>query len=325
MKSKGRLMNKATNITLEQAAEYLKSNDDFLILSHANPDGDTFGCSHGLCGALQRIGKRARIECADQMSNRLLFMKEAVKEQDFEPKVIVTVDVADKSLLGNLEKKYGEKVDLAIDHHLSHVPFAKRIYVEDNAAAACEIIYDLAVLLGAKIDAPLAQCIYAGIATDTGCFKFGNTTPTTHIKAAKLMEYGFDCGALNYRLFDMKSKARIALEQKVIEGMEYFAEGKGAIAVLPKSLLESVDTEDINGISAIPRQIEGVEVGIVLKEKENCWKASMRSNNVNVQELCGLFGGGGHIRAAGCSFKNKTPEEIKKEIKEAVTKAIEAL
>ena len=318
-------MNKATNITLEQAAEFLKANDDFLILSHANPDGDTFGCSHGLCGALQRIGKRARIECADPMSHRLAFMKEAVEEQSFEPRTIVTVDVADKSLLGKLEEKYGDKVDLAIDHHVSHVPFAKRIFVEDTAAAACELIYDLVLLLGAKIDSKLAQCIYAGIATDTGCFKFGNTTPATHIKAGKLMEYGFDCAALNYRLFDMKSKARIALEQKVIEGMEYFAGGKGAVVVLPKSLLDSVDFEDINGISAIPRQIEGVEVGIVLKEKENGWKASMRSNNVNVQELCGLFGGGGHIRAAGCSFKNQTPEEIKEKIKTAVTKAIEAL
>lgn len=318
-------MNKATNITLEQAAEFLKANDDFLILSHANPDGDTFGCSHGLCGALQRIGKRARIECADPMSHRLVFMKEAVEEQSFEPKTIVTVDVADKSLLGKLEEKYGDKVDLAIDHHVSHVPFAKRIFVEDTAAAACEIIYDLVLLLGTKIDSKLAQCIYAGIATDTGCFKFGNTAPATHIKAGKLMEYGFDCAALNYRLFDMKSKARIALEQKVIEGMEYFAGGKGAVVVLPKSLLDSVDFEDINGISAIPRQIEGVEVGIVLKEKENGWKASMRSNNVNVQELCGLFGGGGHIRAAGCSFKNQTPEEIKEKIKTAVTKAIEAL
>lgn len=315
-------MNKATNITLEQAAEFLKTHDDFLILSHANPDGDTFGCSHGLCGALQRIGKRARIECADPMSSRLLFMKEAVKEQDFEPKTIVTVDVADKSLLGGLEKKYGDKVDLAIDHHLSHVPFAKRIYVEDEAAAACEIIYDLVLLLGTKIDPALAQCIYAGIATDTGCFKFGNTTAASHYKAGKLMEYGFDCGALNYRLFDMKSKARIALEQKVIDGMEYFAEGKGAIVILPKALLDSVDFEDINGISAIPRQIEGVEVGIVLKEKEDCWKASMRSNNVNVQEICGLFGGGGHTGAAGCSFKNQTPEEIKEKIKTAVTKAI---
>ncbi len=315
-------MNKATNITLEQAAEFLKANDDFLILSHANPDGDTFGCSHGLCGALQRIGKRAKIECADPLADRLSFLREAIVQQDFEPKTIVSVDIADKSLLGKLEEKYGDKVDLAIDHHVSHVPFAKRIFVDDEAAAACEIIYDLVVLLGAKIDPVLARCIYTGIATDTGCFKFGNTTPATHLKAAKLMEYGFDCGAVNYRLFDMKSKARIALEQKVIEGMEFFAGGKGAVVALPKSLLDSVDSEDINGISAIPRQIEGVEVGIVLKEKEDCWKASMRSNSVNVQELCGLFGGGGHIRAAGCSFKNQSLEEIKEKIISAVTNTI---
>ena len=315
-------MNKATNITLEQAAEFLLAHDDFLILSHANPDGDTFGCSHGLCGALQRIGKRARIVCADPLSQRFSYMKRAIEVQEFQEKTVITVDVADKSLLGSNEELYGNRVDLAIDHHVSHVPFAQRIYVDDTAAAASEIVYDLIPLLGAELDEHIAACLYTGIATDTGCFKYGSTTRLTHEKAGRLMEYGFDAAEINYVMFDMKTKARLKLEQYVIENIEFFAEDKGAVVVLSKELMDSVDGEDVNGIAALPRQIQGVEVGIVLKEREDGWKASMRSNNVNVQEICGLFGGGGHIRAAGCSLKNMTAQQAKEKVIAAVTEAL---
>lgn len=316
-------MNKATNLTLEQAAEFLLNNDNFLILSHANPDGDTEGCAYGLCGALQRIGKKAKTACSDPLSERFMYLKEAVTEQDFEEKIIVSVDVADKSLLGELEEKYGDKIDLAIDHHVSHRPFAERIFVDDTAAAACEVIFDLVKLLGENtLDEQTAKCLYTGIATDTGCFKFGNTTGVTHEKAGKLMEYGFDAASLNYLLFDMKTKERIELERYVFENIEFFAEDKGAIIALSKEILDSVDTEDVNGISALPRQIQGVEVGVVLKQKKDCWKASLRSNKVNVQEICGLFGGGGHLRAAGCSFYTDDVNEIKEKIKEAVTEAV---
>lgn len=316
-------MNKATNITLEQAAEFLRQNDNYLILSHANPDGDTFGCSHALCGALQRIGKKAKIACADPLSERFLYLREGIEIQEFTEENIISVDVADKSLLGDLEEKYGNQVDLAIDHHVSHIPFAERVFVDDTAAAACEIIYELVLLLGDNVmDKNIAKCLYTGIATDTGCFKFGNTTETTHIKAGKLMEYDFDTPALNYVLFDMKTKARIKLEQYVFENLEFFAEDKGAIIALSKEILDSVDIEDVNGISALPRQIQGVEVGIVLKEKKDGWKASLRSNNVNVQEICGLFGGGGHIRAAGCTIKNTPVEKVKEQLASAVTDAL---
>ena len=316
-------MNKATNITLEQAANFLLTNDNFLILSHANPDGDTEGCAYGLCGALQKLGKKAKIACSDALSERFSYMEEAIEKQTFEESFVVSVDVADKSLLGGLEETYGDKVDLAIDHHVSHRSFAKRIFVEDSAAAACEIVYDLVKILGANcLDEKIAKCLYTGIATDTGCFKFGNTTKNTHIKAGELMEYGFDAAMLNYTLFDMKTKARIGLERYVFENIEFFAEDKGAIIALSKEILKKVDIEDVNGISALPRQIQGVEVGIVLKEKEGEWKASLRSNNINVQEICGHFGGGGHMRAAGCTIKSTCVDEVKRLIKEEVTKAI---
>lgn len=316
--------NNPSNITLRQAADFLLSHDDFLILSHANPDGDTFGCSHGLCRALQKIGKRAKIKCADPLPANFSHLAKAVDIQDFEEKTIVSVDVADKTLLGKLEEIYGDKIELAIDHHLSHVPFAQRIYVEPNAAACAEIILDLVKMIGAQLDEKLASCLYTGIATDTGCFKFGNTTPDTHMKAAELMKYDFGCADLNYILFDMKTPQRLKLEQYALNATELFAGGKGAVVVLPANILAQADAEDINGISSLPRQIQGVEIGIVIKEKEGAWKVSMRSNHINVQELCGKFGGGGHEKAAGCTIKNVSGEEAKELTVAAATEAIRA-
>lgn len=317
------MMTDPTNITLNEAAEFFKERDDFLILSHASPDGDTFGCSYALCGALQRMGKRAKIRCADPLPKNFSHLLKAIEIQKFEERTIVSVDIADSTLLGALKDVYGDRVELAIDHHLSHAPFAEKIFVDSSAAACAEIIFDLLELMEVKLDSALAVCLYTGIATDTGCFKFANTTSATHEKAAKLMQFDFNFGDLNYILFEMKTPARIELERRALENMEIFCGGKGAIVAFSKETLANADAEDINGISSLPRQIQGVEVGVVLKEKQNgVWKASMRSNNINVQEICGKFGGGGHERAAGCTV-NGDGETAKRLIKTAVQEAID--
>lgn len=290
-------------IDIKKAAEMLRGMDDVLILSHANPDGDTAGCAHALCEALQSMGKKSRILCSDDFSQRMAFMKSGVQPQDFEPKNIVSVDVADKKLLGALEETYGGRVNLAIDHHLSHVDFAEYAFVEPDAAAACETVYLVIRELGAEITDTMAACLYTGIATDTGCFKFSNVTPRTHRIAAELMEHDFGFAAINYTLFDMKTKSRLDAEAKVLSGMEYFYDSRCAVVVLTKEMLDSIDIEDTNGLASLPRQIEGVEVGVVIKEKKGFWKASLRTaETVDAQEICGRFGGGGHKRAAGCSF-----------------------
>ncbi len=310
-------------VTIREAAEFLKANDCFLILSHANPDGDTLGCAFALCSALQKLGKKAKNICADEISSRFGFMKSAVKEQDFEPETIVSVDVADKRLLGDLEAVYGDKVALAVDHHVSHVDFAERKLVEPDASACGQTIYKLILEMGGSIDENIAACIYTAITTDSGCFKYSSVSPETHIIAAELLKFDFGFDKLNYIFFDMKTKERIALEETIYRSLEYYCGGKCALVVLTKELLDSVDAEDGNGISAIPRQIEGVEIGVVLKEKKDGWKASLRANSsADVQKICTVFGGGGHTKAAGCSFKNMTAEEAKKELLKVIEKEL---
>lgn len=315
---------KSTTISIEKAAEILKSHDNYTILSHANPDGDTVGCAYGLCRALQKIGKKARIRCADPFSKRFSYMWEGVEFGEFPEETVISVDVADAKLLGDLREEYEGKVFLAIDHHVSHVDFQEYLCIEPLAAACAQTVYKIIKAMGIELDSGIASCLYTSIATDTGCFKFSSVTPETHIIAAELMKYDFDFAEINYVHFDLKTKERIAVEESIYRDMKYYLGGKCAAVILTKAVFDSVDSEDANGFADIPRRIEGVEVGVTLKEKKGgVWKVSMRSkNSVDVQKICGEFGGGGHKNAAGCSFKDCTPVEIMEKLLPVIEKAI---
>ncbi|MBD5384413.1 MAG: bifunctional oligoribonuclease/PAP phosphatase NrnA [Ruminococcaceae bacterium] len=313
-------------IDVKQAADFLRERDDYLILMHASPDGDTLGCGHALCGALQRMGKHARAVCPEEIPHRFDYLFKAVTEQEFEPATIVCVDVADTKLLGDM-KELGDKAELCIDHHVSNTEYAARTLVRPEYAAACELVYEVIKALGVPFDRELANCIYTGTATDTGCFKFSNTTVQTHIIAAEMIGCGAEFAMINYVNFDLKTQGRIRLEQEVLKNIRYFAEGHVAMVTVPLSLVESIpdiDSDDVGALSNIPRQIEGVDIGICVKEKKKgVYKVSMRSSErINVAEICFEFGGGGHERAAGCSFYGGTIEEAEEKIAEAASRAI---
>lgn len=310
------------NITIREAADFFRSHDRYTILCHANPDGDTAGCGYGLLRALLKLGKTARVRCSDPISERFAFMWEGIAEPEFTEETVVSVDVADSRLLGKYEKEYEGRIVFAIDHHVSHVDFSELLLNEPDAAACCETIYRIIEELGVPLDPAIAACLYTGITTDSGCFRYPSVTPDTHRIAAKLLEQDFGFAELNYVLFERKTRERLSLEETIYREMEFLCDGKCAVMILPKALLESVDSEDVNGISALPRQIEGVEIGVVIKEKENGWKASLRSNSVNVQKICAAFGGGGHIRAAGCSFTESDPHKVRALLLEKIEKAL---
>lgn len=313
-------------IDVEQAAEFLRENNDYLILMHASPDGDTLGCGNALCGALQRMGKHARAVCPEEIPHRFDYLFEAVTEQEFEPETVVCVDVADTKLLRDM-KEIGDRARLCIDHHLSNTGYAEMTLVRPEYASACELVYEVIKALGVEFDRTLANCIYTGTATDTGCFKFSNTTAQTHIVAAEMISRGAEFGMINYVNFDLKTQGRIYLEQEVLKNIRYFADGHVAMVSVPLALVESIpdiDSDDVGALANIPRQIAGVEIGICVKEKKNGeFKASLRSSDrFNVAEICAQFGGGGHERAAGCSFYGGTMGEAEDKISEAAVNAV---
>lgn len=301
-------------ISYREAAEFLRNNDNFHILTHASPDGDTMGSGFGLCAILRKMGKKANVYCSDEIPARYAFLCEDYREQSFEPKTIVAVDVADAKLLGQkLGSLYADKVALCIDHHVSNTGYAERTLVEPNAAAACQVIYQLMAREGlTEADKTIAECLYTGIATDTGCFLFDSTSPETHIAAAELMKCGIEAGKINRRMFEQKSKARIAVEKFILDNMEYYFNDKFAVVAVTLEEMEKtgLPAEEFEGLAGLTTVLETVEVGALIRQKdEHRFKVSMRSTgDVNVSEICAGFGGGGHVKAAGCSFETSVSD-----------------
>lgn len=289
---------------IKTVASFLKSRDYFLILSHASPDGDTVGSAYALCHALHKIGKKAKVGCADEIPRRYSYMTDPVEKQQFEHKTVVAVDVADTKLLGKYESVYGDKIELAIDHHGSNKLYAEISYVNPEAAANCENIFNVICELGVEIDTVIANNLYTGIVTDTGCFKYQNTTAKTHKLAAHLIEIGARYYDINRIMFDTKSFGRLQVERLAIDSIEMHFDNRCALMTITDEMQKMAAQDELEGITPIPRQIEGVIVGITMREKpDGRYKCSVRTHEpVDASEICALLGGGGHNRAAGCEI-----------------------
>lgn len=312
------------DITLNGAAVLLKSVERVLILTHASPDGDTLGSAGALCLALRQLGKHARIMCNDEIPPKYSFMLQNIPDQDFVPEFVVTVDVADLKLLGKDYLEWEDKIDLSIDHHASNRHYAKYNAVIP-VAANCENIYSLLAAMEIEMTEDIARCLYTGIITDTGCFRYSNVTPETHIIAANLMEVCPNTAQINLEMFEIKSRNRIALENAALSGISFLADGRCAMTVITREILEKTGTTvaDVEGIASMTRNIEGVQIGFLIREKtDGTYKVSCRTcETSDAAELCGLFGGGGHPRAAGFSFAG-TLEELFESLKEVSARFI---
>ena len=291
-------------ISASAAASFLERSDKFVILTHASPDGDTLGSAYALADALCALNKRVFVVCPDKIPEKFGYL---IKEYEaFEPETVVAVDIADEKLLGSLYDRYSGRAALCIDHHGSNTKYAEMLYLEADAAAACECIYNVINELGTVITPYMASCLYTGIATDTGCFKFSNTTPRSHRYAAELIEKGADYGEINRVMFEVKSRGRIAMERKVLENLEFYYGGRCAVITVTRDMIKETGCPlgDLDGVTAMSRQIEGVQIGVTIKEKpDGKYKVSLRTfEPYNAADICAVFGGGGHIRAAGCEF-----------------------
>ena len=311
----------------KDTAALLKGWDNILVLSHASPDGDTLGSASALLRGLSALGKQVDFRCADKIPPKVQYLFEGLSLGGFEPHHIMSVDVADTVLLGKLQEEYQGKIELAIDHHGTHKEFAPRRWVEPDSAATAEMIWLLLKELGVTPDKKIAECVYTGITTDTGCLRYQNATPRTYRIAAETIEAGADAGEINRLMWETKSRAQMEAERKILDTMEYFCGGKCAMIRIPQSILRETGASesDVEGAASLPRQIEGVLIGVTVKEKEDgTVKISLRTTPpVNAAEICGAFGGGGHAGAAGCSFPGLSIEEAAEQMKEACEKYLE--
>lgn len=323
----GKANKSPVSVSFRETADFLRSSDNFYILCHVSPDGDAAGSGFGLCRVLRNFGKRANVLCSDAFPNRYSYMTDWYTADKFSPKTIISVDLADTNLFGKELLVYADYVDLCIDHHISNTGYAAKTLLDPNASSACEVIYDMCVSQGFEIDNMAATCFYTGIATDTGCFRYENTTRRAHIITAELIDYGVDFATINHRLFDVKSRARIAVEQYAMSSVKTFLDDKCAIIIVTAETAAKAGLapEDLEGIASLPLQLEGVLVGVTVKEKEKGkFKVSMRStadSGVDVSAVCAKLGGGGHIRAAGCTVEG-TPEQVKLQLLSAIAPAM---
>lgn len=304
---------------LDELIESLETPLDTLIIFHRNPDADAVGSAFALQRVMEQLGSPSRCICCDEVPQNLHFLMNGVQESvlpgavlsDFEPARIITVDTASLSQMGELAELYGENVDLMIDHHESDTPYGEQFYIREGAAAAGEIIFDLIKKLATEeritIDEEMCVDLYAAISGDTGCFRYSNVTPKTHLRAAELVASGIDCADINRRLFENKSLERLRAQSAAISNMELFADGKIAVVTFPYALKVALGLgdDDLGALVDIPRSLSGVEVALCIRQPlpEGKFRVSARSNGeYDVAALCRKFEGGGHAKAAGCTL-----------------------
>ncbi|MEG2436257.1 MAG: bifunctional oligoribonuclease/PAP phosphatase NrnA, partial [Ruthenibacterium sp.] len=259
-----------------------------------------------LCAALQKLGKTVAVLCADAISSRYDYLEIPLFHEEFKPEYIVAVDVAGIQLFGDAVAQYSARVDLCIDHHPSNSGYANSMLLNGEAGATAEIMYDILCALGVEITPHIADCLYTGISTDTGCFKFANTTARTHAITAKLIDAGAQLVRLNNALFENKSRRRIEAERLALQNLEYYFDGRCAVVCLTKEQISATgaDGTDLEGITGISRSIEGVQVGITMRQQPTgSYKVSVRTEvGVDASGICAPLGGGGHKQAAGCEI-----------------------
>lgn len=314
------------NITLPEVAAKLLSAGRVVLLSHTSPDGDTVGSVTGLARALEDCGKTVVCLCDRPIPERNLFIcgedRYLTDCEIGEDDLVVTVDVASPQMLGGLAEKFEGRVDIRIDHHDSASDFGTFNYVEADSAACAEIVYELITLLPVAITPAIAGPLYTSLHTDTGGFKFSNTTPRTHCIAASLMEAGAPAEDICETLYENVTLDSLRTNALFLEKMQLFKDGKVlllTITVADKEKYNFTD-EHLEGMASLTRKIAGVQLGIVLREKDSgSYKVSMRSRkSVNCAELCALLGGGGHIRAAGATVDADSFEGAKAKLLEVI-------
>ena len=304
-------------LSYKDAAELIRTHKSVLIIFHVHPDGDAVGSAFALRAFVEHMGGRAYCICADELPERLGFVCAGVQEsvsvgsipEDLNADLVVAVDTASPSQMGALYDVYKDKIDLMIDHHGKGTRYAD--YCLDADAAACgEVLYSiLHSLVGENESLPceVEKLIYTAISADTGCFRYSNVNPKTHLIASELISHGVDGADINHRLFGIKTLKQMQVEHAGFERMNLHCGGRLAIITFPYDLKTQygADDEALETLIDVARCIKGVDVAAVIKQPtaENRFRVSMRSScDFDVSEICALYGGGGHTRAAGCTI-----------------------
>lgn len=305
-----------------ECAEILRENDDYILITHIRPDGDTLGSAAALCSALRRLGKRAYLYPNPEITPRYhKYVKDYLAPEGYEGAYTVAVDVAGEHMLA---KGFEGKVKLCIDHHDSNSGYAEKLLLGSAKASCGELVLELIKLLCTEPSKTEASLLYIAVSTDCGCFRYANVTAETFAAASELANAGAEVQKLNFELFRQSTKARIMLESLICSGLRFEKNGAIVAAMVTNAMLREINAteDDCDDIAGIPGRVEGCIVSIVVRElAEGGCKASLRSQPCfDCSEVCKRFGGGGHKMASGCTL-DTDPETARELLIKAVIDA----
>lgn len=313
----------------KQVVQAIIKHHTFFITTHRNPEADAMGSSLGLAHLLRQLGKSCTVVSYDPLPRILKFLPHEglLKQQPrltSRPEVLFVLDCGDLERTGLFETQPPPSLIINIDHHVTNKQFGQINWVDPEATATGELIYELVGALGLELSSEVALCLYTAIVSETGFFAYSNTRPKTFRLAASLLERGVDPWAVAQRLRE-NTPERLKLLAEVLQGLERSKDGRLAWLTVTQELLEKTQTgaEDTEEMISFPRSLREVEVAILFREVDpHTFKISLRSKNeVDVAKLAEQFGGGGHKKAAGCTM-NGTLAEVKRRLLAAVQEAV---
>ncbi len=304
--------------TVEEIVRVLKNLKSAAIFTHMRPDGDTLGSALALRRALSMLGIRCEVLSEGEIPARFAFLddvREIRRTPSFDAEAYILMDVSAENRLGELQslfRRSGRRITVNIDHHVSNPRFCRYNFVRERAAN-CENIAEIISRLGIKPDRAMAECLLMGLVTDSGSFSHNDVTGSTFRTAALCADAGADVSRITYEVFKKQTKARAEFYASVISRIRYFLSDRLAVAIVPMELMKKygVGQDATEGIVDFALDIDAVEVSVCLMEvKRGQFKCSFRSKRVNVNEIARVFGGGGHVLAAGCMFFGETEEVL---------------
>ena len=303
-------------MTKHETAAWLAERDNFCILTHRKPDGDTVGSAAALCLVLRKLGKKATVLENPELTSKLSWLHEGLTvAQPEEGDTLICVDVASPKMLPRAFEQYQSRIELRIDHHGSATSFTAHELVEPQTGACGEIIYDIMMELWVEMDAAIAEAMYVAVSTDTGCFRFANTTAHSFLVAAACAAAGAPVFDINLEMFETNSLARLRIQGWMAENARFLADRTMVVCAIPRAVEAELGAgeDDMDNISGFPRTIAGVKMAATLRENpEDGVKLSVRAvPGYDAAAVCAKFGGGGHKGAAGASIALPLEEAAK--------------
>lgn len=304
-----------------RAEEFLRSHHRFLLLTHVHPDGDALGSVLGMAWVLKHLGKEVVVAHEEPMPERFSYLPgigevRSVDEVTDVFPAAVSVDCADLRRLGKAaEKLTAETRLLNVDHHVTNDRFGTENLVDPYASASCQIVSELAKHLGVPLAGETAICLYTGLFTDTGGFRYSNTSSAVLRLAAEMIDGGLDPYPIALQAVETVTEKQLRLLVAALDGLRTAAKGKIAYLAVTRQMMEETGTgvEDTQELVNYARNLAGVEVGVMFREeRDNEIKVSLRAKQeVNVSQIAAQFGGGGHPRAAGCTVPGPLDKAIR--------------